>query len=867
MKETAGTVQVHLEEPLDPALDPQFQLVLKKMNKKDGTTKLKALQEFRQLVEASGPEAVSLVTGLWCRVYVGVIGGAGATGEGRVREAAHYAHAAVCVRAGRSLAPHIRLLAAPWLASLHDPYGPSASAASDALHSAFPDEWKRRELMCRSRRQLLQRVLDALKTPIVNDAVWQIACAFRAAAASLELENPPPGETETQLLSELNSSEQFWKLAQPTDAAWATLLAALCRAEVRRAADLDSNRALNIALTMLWSPSCSIDVSGPIWDAILLLADCWPQVDICAKLVEPLNRQLADPLPGTLTRLSATLLPLLAQLPKELASDAADDLLSAVRSAMGRSRVQHSRTELAALASAYMDCVQWAAEDGSKYLVLCIKCVLESGMRPARVVWNELAKLLLRWQGPPAERAWAVLNDLLTNAELIPHRNLIADMIISLAQPSQVSAKIRATKVTFAEDNNENTPPQVSRSDLPPEYLKCVQHLVICACSVWLRECALSNEVFVTSTALLPLIKQFNSGQLWLNLSEKDNLEEVYTFLLEPALSVANEQSLPQLVQMVFLFLEHVENVEVQTRILISLPAGAAPYATPLAQNKPNKAAVEWLLHSDAVQDFYLQTVQASIGGDQHNLEVLKSALKLKPTTISDECLNKVANILSSALKEEHITTACCELSVAACPLRPDNLAATLFFITCCTETIADFTDSLSQDIEEAWQSALLLRPELHKNLISVLHEQFGECGLTPSLENATTRLALACGNPKQVLGAPPQTLCDVAPFLAQQVAVACLMNGSVTAYESYPSVKPDVELSPSHLANYLNWQRLVSTVLSRLLVDRNADGQPLMDYADYADSFNQLMLTALYTYALATCFTQSYKHVSIKLL
>lgn len=60
---------------LDPTLDPQFQLILKKMNKKDGTTKLKALQEFRQLLETSDAEAVGLVTGLWCRVYVSLLTG------------------------------------------------------------------------------------------------------------------------------------------------------------------------------------------------------------------------------------------------------------------------------------------------------------------------------------------------------------------------------------------------------------------------------------------------------------------------------------------------------------------------------------------------------------------------------------------------------------------------------------------------------------------------------------------------------------------------------------------------------------------------------------------------------------------------
>lgn len=88
-------------------IDTNFQMALKKMTKKDSVTKLKALQEFTDLCKNSGADSVKPILPFWPRLYCSLATDV----EHRVREASHYAHAAIVEKVKKNIAPYLKQLA------------------------------------------------------------------------------------------------------------------------------------------------------------------------------------------------------------------------------------------------------------------------------------------------------------------------------------------------------------------------------------------------------------------------------------------------------------------------------------------------------------------------------------------------------------------------------------------------------------------------------------------------------------------------------------------------------------------------------------------------------------------------------------
>uniref|UniRef100_A0A182S985 E3 ubiquitin-protein ligase listerin n=1 Tax=Anopheles maculatus TaxID=74869 RepID=A0A182S985_9DIPT len=132
-----GFVQIdanHSVDEMDPNLDDTLQIVLRKMLKKDPTTKKKALVEFTELMNTLELDVVKAVLPFWPRLFVNLSTDA----EHRVREATQQAQAAIVSRAGKEIAPFLKQLAPAWISSQYDTYGPAASAALNSFNSAFP---------------------------------------------------------------------------------------------------------------------------------------------------------------------------------------------------------------------------------------------------------------------------------------------------------------------------------------------------------------------------------------------------------------------------------------------------------------------------------------------------------------------------------------------------------------------------------------------------------------------------------------------------------------------------------------------------------------------------------------------------------
>lgn len=145
-------------------IDSTFQILLKKMTKKDSTTRykviillnyrlislvrfhkmhlyikciLQALQEFAARCETAELSAVQGMLPFWPRLYCTL----SIDTDQKVREAAQTANAAAVMRMGKGIAAYLKQLAGAWFVSQFDTYAPAASIAVNSFNHTFPP-WK-----------------------------------------------------------------------------------------------------------------------------------------------------------------------------------------------------------------------------------------------------------------------------------------------------------------------------------------------------------------------------------------------------------------------------------------------------------------------------------------------------------------------------------------------------------------------------------------------------------------------------------------------------------------------------------------------------------------------------------------------------
>uniref|UniRef100_W4VS17 E3 ubiquitin-protein ligase listerin n=1 Tax=Corethrella appendiculata TaxID=1370023 RepID=W4VS17_9DIPT len=138
-------------------LDDNFQITLRKMTKKDPTTKTKALQEFHELIQKTDVEILKAVLPFWPRLYCNL----SMDCEHRVRECAQQAQAAIVLKVGKNIAPYLRQLAPQWIISQYDTYAPAASIATQSFNNAFPQN-KLREVFVYCEQEIIDLLVKNL---------------------------------------------------------------------------------------------------------------------------------------------------------------------------------------------------------------------------------------------------------------------------------------------------------------------------------------------------------------------------------------------------------------------------------------------------------------------------------------------------------------------------------------------------------------------------------------------------------------------------------------------------------------------------------------------------------------------------------
>ncbi|KAL6254811.1 hypothetical protein P5V15_014145 [Pogonomyrmex californicus] len=379
------------------SVDSNFQVILKKMSKKDATTKYKALQEFATLCQDSELSAIEGMLSFWPRFYCAL----SIDIDHRVREAAQLAHAAVVKRMGKGIAMYLKQLAGAWFTSQYDTYPPAASAAINSFNSTFPP-WKiinaivhcQYEILLYISNNIIVHTAQTLSTQKSLTSEEMEAKYERVLAANLQgyscyFKKVPLQEINKtlEIHNKILSNSRFWKLAKhdalPIKTAFFNVLTSI----MENAGELLQNEKKRTVTTIM----NSLDETEPailsaVWESMLIATtkiDDWHLVVNINKLVLPkLWHVLRSGGQCCASTVYPNLLPFVSQFPKFNVDiiDLYTNFFNNMRQGFSVKSVQMSRSETLAVTTSFVECLRYSILVNAENIDLCVRLLKEQLM-------------------------------------------------------------------------------------------------------------------------------------------------------------------------------------------------------------------------------------------------------------------------------------------------------------------------------------------------------------------------------------------------------------------------------------------------------------------------------------------------------
>ncbi|XP_018410868.1 PREDICTED: E3 ubiquitin-protein ligase listerin [Nanorana parkeri] len=368
-------------EEVDSLVDADFRMVLRKLSKRDVTTKLKAMQEFGAMCKEREIEAVRGVLPYWPRNYCKI----SLDLDRRVREATQQAFEQLILKVKKNLAPHLKSLMGFWLIAQCDTYSPAASAARAAFEAAFPPH-KQPEALAFCKDEILNVLLDhllketpdSLSDPQTVPPEERESKYFRVVTCSLLalkrlLSMLPRGESSflQERVAHLLAQSKFWKYSKHQSpsirSAFFELISALCQ----YLPELLNTEASRVCPAVLLSIDDSDAVACPaLWEAVLYtvttIEKCWDYVSARKGVLPKLWTVLREGGRGLATVIFPNLLPFLSRIPCDISSPRLDfynTLFESLIQGLSSERAMVSTTESSAILTAYMECLRFTMQE------------------------------------------------------------------------------------------------------------------------------------------------------------------------------------------------------------------------------------------------------------------------------------------------------------------------------------------------------------------------------------------------------------------------------------------------------------------------------------------------------------------------
>jgi len=125
-----------MEESFDKNVDSDFRMALRKLQKKDTQTRLKALEELKNLIEIKTQEECIAIVFYWSKPYAKLT----IDNERKIRETCQQTHEKLVQKIGKSIAPILKNIMPYWILAQADSFLSSARIAESAFKSTFNQE-------------------------------------------------------------------------------------------------------------------------------------------------------------------------------------------------------------------------------------------------------------------------------------------------------------------------------------------------------------------------------------------------------------------------------------------------------------------------------------------------------------------------------------------------------------------------------------------------------------------------------------------------------------------------------------------------------------------------------------------------------
>ncbi|XP_013385834.1 E3 ubiquitin-protein ligase listerin [Lingula anatina] len=362
----------------DSSVDPDFRMVLRKLSKRDTTTKLKALQEFSVLCKEKDTEVVKSVLPYWPRLYNKIA----LDNDRRVREAAQHAFEQLLLKVKKSIAPHLKPLMGVWLISQCDAYAPAASAAKAAFLAAFPVS-KQSDAVAFCKEEVMNYLIDnlidqtakTLSDPKTTPEEEMEQKYQRMLMSSLHawkmLINVVSAEEQESLLDKYKKilkENKFWKnLGKHQNGmirgAFYSVLSTLCQVHPAVASEFSEKISQSVLYNL---DDMDPVVCAHLWETALVilssLEDCWSNVNPRKGVLPKLWKVMKLGGSGSAGVICPNWLPLLSKIPEEIIGEGTgfyQEFFGNIKIGLCEGRVQQSPSEMAAIIKAMIECLRY----------------------------------------------------------------------------------------------------------------------------------------------------------------------------------------------------------------------------------------------------------------------------------------------------------------------------------------------------------------------------------------------------------------------------------------------------------------------------------------------------------------------------
>uniref|UniRef100_A0A146M5V2 E3 ubiquitin-protein ligase listerin n=1 Tax=Lygus hesperus TaxID=30085 RepID=A0A146M5V2_LYGHE len=356
----------------DSQLDPNVVVVLKKLSKKDATTRFKALNELVALVnECQDDAGVVHILPYWVKLYTNLV----VDVENKVREATQSAHRAIAVRVGRNLAPHIKQIVPSWFISQCDTHPPAASVAALAFKEAFPPR-KIVDVIVFCQSEIIKYISDNLlteknipKNDEETEAKFERIIVASLNGYALYLSRIPSQNLEAVLDENhtIISSPQFWKLQKHKSRNVRAAFFSLLTSFLQNAPSLVEDEHKRLTNSIL----ATIDDYDPVvlptvWESVLHLVtvvpDCWQHVNLEKLVLNKLCSIIGHGGQGSAHFIFPNILLLLSKIPGDIIKNKVQfysKIFSSFLQGMKQPSVTQSQSESDAITSSFNECVRY----------------------------------------------------------------------------------------------------------------------------------------------------------------------------------------------------------------------------------------------------------------------------------------------------------------------------------------------------------------------------------------------------------------------------------------------------------------------------------------------------------------------------